>query len=97
MIGLGAWLTQNRDFALDDAYITYIYSEHLAQGFGLRYNVSDADPTEGSSSLLHLGLVAIGFLMGLDPLTFTRLLGVTIFLVAPFAVFFSWERSEEWP
>ena len=86
LIGLGAWLTQNRDFALDDAYITYIYSEHLAQGFGLRYNVSDADPTEGSSSLLHLGLVAIGFLMGLDPLTFTRLLGVTIFLVAPFAV-----------
>jgi len=85
LVGLGAWLTQNRDFALDDAYITYIYSEHLAQGFGLRYNITDANPTEGSSSLLHLGLVAFGFVIGLDPLTFTRLLGVILFVLAPFA------------
>ena len=72
IIATCGWLTEHRDFALDDAYITYIYGENLAAGHGLRYNVGDAAPTEGSSSLLHVLLVSAGARLGIDPLTLTR-------------------------
>lgn len=73
---ISALITNNRDFALDDAYITYIYGQNLAEGYGIRYNIADANPTEGGSSMLHIVLVAGGALLKIDPLTFTRGAGI---------------------
>ena len=77
-------LTDRRDAAIDDAYITYIYGQNLADGHGLRYNISDAAPTEGSSSLLHVMLVAVGTHFEIDPLTLTR--GLSVLGFAAFVV-----------
>jgi hypothetical protein len=65
-----------RDSAMDDAYITYVYGRHLAEGHGLRFNVADADPTPGSSSLLHVLLSSAAIARGIDPLVATRWLGL---------------------
>ena len=79
LIAISVWVTQNNNRALDDAYITYVYGQNLAEGHGIRYNPTDADPTEGSSSLLHVLMVAGGVKLGIDPLTLTRGLAMTLF------------------
>jgi len=79
LIGISVWLSQNSDNALDDAYITYVYGQNLADGHGIRYNQSDANPTEGSSSMLHVLMVASGAKLGIDPLTLSRALALTLF------------------
>jgi len=67
----------------DDHFISYIYSRNLATGHGLRYNATDASPTEGFSSLTHVVLVAAGYRLGLDPLLTTRVLSLLFFLLVP--------------
>lgn len=79
--GFVAWLfacivNADRLKAMDDAYITYGYARNLAEGHGLRYNATDAEPTSGASSLVHVALSALGISAGLDPLAFTRALGI---------------------
>ncbi len=68
---------------LDDAYITYNYARSVAEGHGIRFNATDAEPIEGSSSLLHVGIVAAAMWMGLEPLATTRMLSVAAFLALP--------------
>lgn len=75
------WMTANKNVALDDAYITYIYGQNLADGFGLRYNISDVNPTEGGSSLLHVLFIAGGALFEIDPLTVSRCLSILGFVL----------------
>jgi len=41
-------------FVADDAYITFRFSKHLANGNGLRYNLGDHTPVEGYSNFLWL-------------------------------------------
>lgn len=79
IVSLFVMMSINRNSALDDAYITYIYAQNLADGFGLRYNATDLSPTEGSSSLLQTLLVAGAAKAGLDPLLFSRALNIGIF------------------
>ncbi len=77
-------MTERRDDAIDDAYITYVYGQNLADGHGIRYNATDDAPTEGSSSLLHLLIVAGGKAFDVDPLTVTRtvsILGFAVFVL----------------
>lgn len=87
LVGLGwlllcavAGLAESR---LDDAYITYNYSRSLAEGHGIRFNATDAEPIEGSSSLLHVGVVAAAMRVGLEPLATTRVISVVAFLALP--------------
>ena len=80
-----AWLlacivAEHKDEPADDAYITYVYARNVAEGHGLRYNASDADPTSGASSLLHVLACAGAIESGLDPLAFTRALGIALIL-----------------
>jgi len=85
-----AWLiscqiSQMRHDPLDDAYITFNYGRNLAEGHGLRFNVADAEPTEGFSSPLHVLISAGIHWLGFDPLRATRGLSVLAFLSIPFA------------
>jgi len=48
-------------WGLDDAYITYRYSEHLASGHGLVFNPGER--VEGYSNLLYVLLIAPAFLL----------------------------------
>ncbi|MBM3992204.1 MAG: hypothetical protein FJ298_14515 [Planctomycetes bacterium] len=80
-----AWLlacvtADRKDEPADDAFITYVYARNLAEGNGLRYNASDAEPTSGASSLSHVVLCAVAIDLGLDPLAFTRALGIALLL-----------------
>lgn len=51
-------------FLLDDAYITFRYGKHLAEGHGLVWNVGQ-DPVEGATSLLWALLSSVPHLVGL--------------------------------
>ena len=80
-----AWLlacivAEHKDEPADDAYITYVYARNVAEGHGLRYNASDATPTSGATSLLHVLACAGAIQSGLDPLAFTRALGIALLL-----------------
>jgi hypothetical protein len=70
----------------DDNYMTYVYSRNLAQGHGLRFNPTDASPTEGFSSLSHVLLVTLGDKLGMDPLVASRGLSLFIFLLIPLVI-----------
>jgi hypothetical protein len=78
---LAAWLiaclvNADRDRTYDDSYITYLYGRNLAEGHGLRYNPTDAEPTSGTSSLLHVLVSAAAIRAGLEPLFVTRALAI---------------------
>lgn len=72
-------ISNYREFAPDDAFITYIYGRNLAEGNGLYYNPRDTEPTEGFSSLLHVFLVAAGYVFKVEGLTTTRALNSLAF------------------
>lgn len=46
------------NWLVDDAFITFRYSKHLVQGFGLRFNVGESPPVEGFSNLLWVLMLA---------------------------------------
>lgn len=68
--GLSFW-----DFTLDDAYITYRYSDHLAGGAGPVWNVGE-DPVEGYTSFLWMLIAAGGIALGADPDTWAKVLSL---------------------
>jgi len=47
-----AWLTWRFNWVVDDAFISFRYARHLAEGHGLRFNVGEAPPVEGYSNFL---------------------------------------------
>jgi len=47
-----AWLTVRFNWLCDDAFISFRYSKHLAEGHGLRYNVGEDPPVEGYTNFL---------------------------------------------
>jgi arabinofuranosyltransferase len=62
-------------FTLDDAYITFRYSQHLANGYGPVWNIGQ-DPVEGYSSFLWMLLMAMSIKLGLDPVYFSKLISM---------------------
>jgi len=59
----------------DDAYITFRYSRHLAEGRGFVWNTVDGERLEGSTTLAWVILNALAIKLGADPLVFSQLLG----------------------
>ncbi len=53
-------------FVCDDAFISFRYARHWAEGHGLRYNLSSDFPVEGYSNFLWVALAAVGERMGFD-------------------------------
>ncbi len=78
LLGSGCFLglaSRFGDFVLDDAYIIYRYSQHLAQGQGLVWNLGQA-PVEGYTSFLWVLLNAAGILLRLDPVMVSKLISL---------------------
>ncbi len=65
-------------FVLDDAFISFRYAEHLAQGLGLVWNPGDA-PIEGYSNFLWVLLMGLGARSGLTTVFSSQLLGLICF------------------
>lgn len=68
LVGLGVLLFLRRclrlgGFFAEDAYITFRFAAHLADGHGLVWNPG-GEPVEGYTSPLHVGLLALTRLLG---------------------------------
>ncbi len=60
------------NFVLDDAYITFRYSENLVRSGEIIWNLGE-DPVEGFTSMLWMLLNAGGILLGIDPVVFSKI------------------------
>jgi len=69
---------------VDDLFIYLRYSENLASGHGLVFNVGER--VEGFASLPWVFLQAPAFLVGLEPITYTKVLGLLLFAALVTAV-----------
>jgi hypothetical protein len=63
------------NFTIDDAFISFRYSEHLANGFGLVWNIGQA-PVEGYTNFLWVLIIASLFLLKLNPVSSTKVIGL---------------------
>jgi hypothetical protein len=69
------------DYSIDDAFITFRYAEHFADGHGLVFNIDD-QPVEGYSNLLWLLILALIYKIGLPTYFMAKLLGILSFLLS---------------
>ncbi|HVS17365.1 MAG TPA: hypothetical protein VMT18_02105 [Planctomycetota bacterium] len=65
-LALYAWLVAHFRFVCDDAYISFRYARHLAEGAGLRFNPAESPPVEGYSNLLWVLWLAPFERLGVD-------------------------------
>lgn len=72
-LALFAALAWKLDFLCDDAFISFRYSRHLAEGEGLRYNLSLGPPVEGYSNFLWVLWLAAFERLGVDVTLAARL------------------------
>ena len=86
-------------FTIDDAFITYRYSDNLASGFGFSWNYDEYQEF-GFSSYLHTILVAVGIKLGFDAITFSNIItifsGIIAIIVVGFIVREITERKFEY-
>ena len=64
-----AWLAWRFRWLCDDAYISFRYARHLAEGAGLRFNPGESPPVEGYSNFLWTLWLALGELAGVAATT----------------------------
>ena len=82
---LGIELGAFRDVFVDDAFITFRYSQHLAQGLGFVWNPGER-PVEGYTNFLWMLMNAIGERAGADPMLVSRMAGGILLVAGLFAV-----------
>ncbi len=75
-----------RDWMLDDAFISFRYALHWAQGLGPVYNPGEA-PVEGYTNFLWVALLALGARLGGDIVLLSRTLGAAAGLLTLALVF----------
>lgn len=77
-LGLLIWLAHGfYGFTVDDTFITLRYAKHLGAGLGPTWNPG-GPRVEGYTSALWMLLLAPPHLLGLDALTFAKVLGVAL-------------------
>jgi arabinofuranosyltransferase len=72
-LALWAALAWRYDFVCDDAYISFRYARHLAEGLGLAYNPGLEPPVEGYTNFLWVLWCALFELAGVDVTVGARL------------------------
>ncbi|HMJ07628.1 MAG TPA: hypothetical protein VK468_01400 [Pyrinomonadaceae bacterium] len=71
----------------DDAFITFRFAQHLADGVGLVWNLG-GERVEGFTSFLHVLLLAVGFDAGIDPWTWSLIIsGSSVVITAVLLIF----------
>lgn len=73
-LGLVVWRSA---FLIDDAFISFRYAAHWADGHGLVYDLApEAERVEGYSNFLWVALLALGRALGAAPESFANVLSV---------------------
>lgn len=67
-----ALLAWKLDFLCDDAFISFRYARNLAEGQGLRFNLTESPPVEGYTNFLWVLWVALAEVLGIEPGTWAR-------------------------
>lgn len=80
------------DYAIDDAFITFRYSENLANGHGLVFNPGDK-PIEGYSNFLWLLFLSLLYKLGLPTYVTAKLMGLSSFLLSAIIWFRHFEKD----
>jgi arabinofuranosyltransferase len=73
-LALYALLAWRLDFVCDDAFISFRYARNLAEGHGLRFNLTTGPPVEGYSNFLWVLLLGLLHGLGLDIVVASRLI-----------------------
>jgi len=73
VIGLAAHSAVIQPWTLDDAFISFRYADHFAQGMGLVYN--EGGRVEGYTTFLWVLLLGVGRLLGLEIVALSKVLG----------------------
>jgi len=81
------------DYSIDDAFITFRYAEHFADGHGMVFNVGD-EPVEGYSNFLWLLLLAALYKLGLPTYLCAKLFGVLLTALAGGIWFWHYRHDE---
>ena len=63
------------NFTVDDAFISFRYSAHLASGYGLAWNIGQP-PVEGYTNFLWVIILALSFILKLNPVLSVKLIGL---------------------
>ena len=63
------------NFTIDDAFISFNYGMHLANGFGLVWNIGQS-PVEGYTNFLWVLIIAVLTLLNLNPVASTKIIGL---------------------
>jgi arabinofuranosyltransferase len=92
LFGAMSILDVQKKMTPDDTFITMQYAKHLSEGLGLRFNSADNKPEEGFSSVLHVVILTVGFLLNIDPLVFARIISLVSFLMIPVIIGFVCSR-----
>ena len=79
-------------FTVDDAFISFRYSESLAAGRGLRFS-AHAEPVEGFTSPAWVAIGALFLVCGLDVVVMSKLAGVAACLGTSFLL---WRTFQSW-
>ena len=79
------------DFVLDDAYISYRFAQHLAEGRGPTWNPSEA-PVEGYTNPLWVALLAMALALGAEPVVISKLLSIAAALALIWLLAFASRR-----
>jgi arabinofuranosyltransferase len=82
---------------LDDSFITYRFARNLVDGYGLRWNPTDALPLEGFTSLTHVLLSAMFIWVGWNPVTATQTASFVSLVVVAGLLAIQARRSQVWP
>ena len=80
-------MVQLAGYIKDDAYISYRYAHHLADGHGMVYNLGEK--VEGYTNFLWIVLCAPAFWFGADPVVWSKVLGAGCALGALITTFYA--------
>lgn len=64
------------NLTVDDAYISFRYALHLAEGYGLVWNIGE-QPIEGYSNFLWVLILSVFLYLKLDPVIISKLIGLS--------------------
>lgn len=63
-------------FIQDDAFISFRYAKHFADGHGLRYNLDGNPPVEGYTNFLWTLLISAAYPLKIKPINWSYFLGI---------------------
>jgi len=66
---------------LDDAYVTFRYSEHLGEGYGFGAWNTQGERVEGYTSFLWMVFLGAGHAIGMDVRTVAKVTGIALHLL----------------